>query len=160
MLALCCLFVLSNLAVSSFSHAAIPSSLVSNQNYVPFYLADDLSNPHIKRQPKKTWRMRWSTFGGCVAYVAKQERFNGHAGNGVGMINALLSTKRYHNVSCREHQYGDIISYSGGRHGLGHTARWEGDCWKYDVKCLPDHISGFHEIGCVRRNDQGQIAKR
>jgi hypothetical protein len=144
--------------VSSISKAAVPEFLANN--LVPTYLADDLSNPHIKRFSKKSRRMHWSTFGGCVAYVAKQERFRGHAGNGVGMIDALLATNHYHQVSCREHQSGDIISYSGGHHGLGHTARWEGKCWKYDVKCLPDQITGFEEVGCVRRNDQGQIAKR
>lgn len=97
-------------------------------------------------------RLHWGTFGGCVAYVARAEGFHGHAGNGVGMTRALFRTGRYRHVSCRDHHFGDVISYSG--NGAGHTGRWEGGCWRYDSSCLPDRISGYREIGCVRRADR------
>lgn len=81
-------------------------------------------------------RMHWNGKKGCVAYVSKKLNFTGRSGNGKGMADALLATGRWKTVSCQNPRPGTVASWTGGSHGLGHTAIWEaGRGWCYDLGC-------------------------
>ena len=94
--------------------------------------------------------------GGCVNYVKRTLGIFGHFGNGVGTASALLRTGRgFHKVSCASPTVGTVASWGGGSQGYGHTAIWNGSCWKTSVPgCPPNRGNpgrGYHFVGCVNR---------
>lgn len=91
---------------------------------------------------------------GCVAYVQAAIGWRGGpVGNGVGMVRTLLRSG-WHPVSCSSPQHGDVASWSGGGHGKGHTAVWQGG-WCYDKGCNPPGGKFRMQSTCARRGGGG-----
>ncbi len=75
------------------------------------------------------------SYYGCVAYVCRAiGGCVGRVGNGVGMT-SYLRRKGWRSVSCSNPPVGAVASWSGGSHGKGHTAVWNGRGWCYDLGC-------------------------
>ncbi len=90
------------------------------------------------------------SYYGCVAYVCRAiGGCVGRTGNGRGMTN-YLRNRGWRPVSCSNPQKGTVASWTGGSHGLGHTAIWNGSGWCYDKGC---HDPGrkYRLSNCVAR---------
>lgn len=90
---------------------------------------------------------------GCLAFVESHVGWaGGHVGNGVGMVSALVNRMNWHHTSCSP-VHGTVASWSGGRHGAGHTAVYNANrgCWEYDRGCTGLRMTGFSLIGCASR---------
>ena len=93
-------------------------------------------------------RRKHPPIGHCVGYVLSHLGVQVH-GNGKDITSALEGIG-FHEVSCSRHEVGDVASWTGGWHHLGHTAIWNGQCWAYDKGCgNPGHL--YHLINCVHR---------
>ena len=97
-------------------------------------------------------RMHWNGATGCVASVLKSLSWTGPQANGVG-VTSLLKNVGWHTTTCSNPPVGAVASWSGGS-GAGHTARWNGSCWKYDIACDTSTSgpgSSYHLKECVAR---------
>lgn len=121
------------------------------------YLAKNFAPPEEEEQVasrgghhRSARRLHFGGNVGCVAYVKRHVGWpGGTVGNGVGMTRALHRVMHYVYLSnCSNPPVGAVASWSGGRHGFGHTAVWDGGCWRYDQP-LCDPGSGYHFLNCV-----------
>ncbi len=75
------------------------------------------------------------SYYGCVAYVCRAiGGCSGKTGNGKGMVH-YLRARGWQRVDCKNPPIGAVASWTGGRHGLGHTGIWKGNGWCYDQGC-------------------------
>ena len=113
---------------------------------------DGMSGPHHKarhfRKRAIAFRAGKPRYWGCVAFVANATGFSGLAGNGKGMADSLQREKGYRPVSCDNPPPGTVASWPGPRRP-GHTAKWNGRCFQYDVGCTGAHPRGFGDPKCV-----------
>ena len=87
---------------------------------------------------------------GCLGWVCNSlGGCSGTIGGGKGMTN-YLRRQGWRPVSCRNPEIGDVASWTGGRNGSGHTGRWNGSGWCYDLGCA-DPGSKFRLKDCVRK---------
>jgi len=90
------------------------------------------------------------SYYGCVASVCRAiGGCTGTTGNGKGMTN-YLRARGWRSVSCSNPPIGAVASWTGGSHGLGHTGRWNGRGWCYDLGC-GDPGSKYRLKDCVAR---------
>ncbi len=95
-------------------------------------------------------RMHYMGARGCVAYVIKAIGWRGgRTGNG-HEVTTTLRRHGWRRVSCNNPPVGAVASWSGGFHGAGHTAIWNGRCWKYDIACA-DPGRRYRLLECVAR---------
>lgn len=89
---------------------------------------------------------------GCLAYVLKNLGLThlGSIGGGKGMTRALKSKMGWRPVSCQNPPVGAVGSWTGGSHGSGHTAIWNGRAWCYDQGCK-DPGRKYRLFECVSR---------
>lgn len=90
------------------------------------------------------------SYYGCVASVCRSiGGCSGITGNGRGMTN-YLRARGWRSVSCSSPPVGAVASWTGGSHGLGHTGRWNGSGWCYDLGC-GNPGSKYRMKDCVAR---------
>ncbi len=78
---------------------------------------------------------RGGSYFGCVASVCRSiGGCSGSTGSGRGMTN-YLRRQGWRTASCSNPPIGAVASWTGGRHGSGHTGRWNGRGWCYDLGC-------------------------
>ncbi len=89
--------------------------------------------------------------GNCVRVVKSLTGFSGTAGNGVGMASALQRIG-YRPVSFSSKQRGTVCSWSGGFHGKGHVAYFDGSCFQptYGGNCGSPG-KNYRMIKCVHK---------
>ncbi len=90
------------------------------------------------------------SYYGCVAWVCRAiGGCSGTTGNGRGMTN-YLRNRGWQSVSCSNPPVGAVASWTGGSHGLGHTGKWNGSGWCYDLGC-GDPGRKYRMKDCVAR---------
>lgn len=123
------------------------------QKFSPYEEIQVASGQQTKFTRKRRDHYRSSNGGaysGCVAYVCRAiGGCSGKVGNGKGMTK-YLQGQRWRSVSCANPPIGAVASWSGGSHGLGHTAVWNGYGWCYDLGC-GDPGALYHLRNCVAR---------
>jgi hypothetical protein len=137
------------ISATDFQRAGLRFEAAGSENelysrYSP-YLITQVAGPGGARH-----RLHYMGAGGCVAYVLRAIGWSGgRSGNGVA-ITRTLKSRGWTAASCANPARGTVASWSGGRHGMGHTAVWNGSCWAYDVGC-GDPGGAYHLLGCVVR---------
>lgn len=106
---------------------------------------------HFGRRGRAHYRnASGGSYYGCVASVCRSiGGCSGTTGSGRGMT-SYLRRKGWHSVSCGSPPVGAVASWSGGRHGKGHTGRWNGSGWCYDLGC-GDPGPSYRLRDCVAR---------
>lgn len=88
----------------------------------------------------------------CVDVVKSLIGFNGSLGNGCHVVSTLVNHLHWKAVSTAARITGMVCSWTGGWHGLGHTARFDGQCFvpTYHGNCgNPGHH--YHLHSCAIR---------
>jgi hypothetical protein len=95
---------------------------------------------------RKRHRAHARGMGGCVLYVSN--KLGGiPLPDGRNVVTALINRGLYRPAKCSSPSPKMIASWSGGDHGRGHTAIWQGG-WCYDLNCkLPG--SKYHGMHCA-----------
>jgi hypothetical protein len=87
---------------------------------------------------------------GCLGWVCNSlGGCSGKIGGGKGMTN-YLRRQGWRPVSCSNPPIGAVASWTGGGRGSGHTGRWNGSGWCYDLGCA-DPGSKFRLKDCVAK---------
>lgn len=102
----------------------------------------------VRRKSRPRLRIGGNT--GCVAYVKRATGINIVFNNGRGATTALRGIG-WRSTSCSKPPKGAVASWTGGKHGKGHTAIWTGRCWAYDLGCTDNTLTGYRLKDCVVR---------
>jgi hypothetical protein len=140
----------------------VSPDILAKLSLLPIGLGDEQTlaasySPYLTQQVaarrggfRRAGRMHYAGARGCVAYVKRRLGLSGSMGNGHAVARNLINKRGWRQVSCNNPPVGTVASWTGGVHGLGHTAIWTGWCWKYDIACA-DPGSRYRLRLCAHR---------